>query len=105
MNRYVPLIQARVRTLKERRGLSLRALASLCGISSVHVHHILHGSRNPSFEVLCALERALGAPILTTAGRYEKRLKPRVLKEKKGKASKVKAVVPSVDIDSLSSED
>ena len=59
-----PNIGARVRELREERGLSLRGLAELCGISPNTVSLIERGASSPSVDTLQNLARGLEIPIV-----------------------------------------
>jgi transcriptional regulator with XRE-family HTH domain len=60
-----PNVASRVRQLREERGLSLRALAELCGISPNTVSLIERGASSPSVDTLQNLARGLDIPIVT----------------------------------------
>ena len=59
-----PNVASKVRELREERGLSLRALAELCGISPNTVSLIERGTSSPSVDTLQHLARGLGVPIV-----------------------------------------
>ncbi|MDO9289669.1 MAG: XRE family transcriptional regulator [Thermodesulfovibrionales bacterium] len=44
---------------REEKGLSARAVAKKAGISDVHVSHIEHNRRNPTFDVIMGILKAL----------------------------------------------
>ena len=60
-----PGVGYKVRELREQRGLSLRALAELCGISPNTVSLIERGTSSPSVDTLQSLAGGLGVPIVT----------------------------------------
>ncbi len=53
----------RIRQLRAKRKLSLRALAAKAGISVVHVHDIENGRKEPSVVKMIALAKALECPV------------------------------------------
>ncbi|HID62847.1 MAG TPA: cupin domain-containing protein [Anaerolineae bacterium] len=59
----LPDVGARVRTLRKRRGLSLRALAEVCDLSPNTISLIERGVSSPSVATLHRLATALGVPI------------------------------------------
>lgn len=52
MNKCLP---HRLRTLRERRGMSRRTLSELCGLSKNMIAVYERGEADPSTETLCAL--------------------------------------------------
>ncbi len=52
-----------LRTLREQRGLSLRALADKCGLSFNAISRIEHGENSPTVATLHLLANALHVPI------------------------------------------
>ena len=64
-------VGARVRQLREERGLSLRGLAELCGISPNTVSLIERGASSPSVDTLQNLARGLEVPIVAFFERGE----------------------------------
>jgi transcriptional regulator with XRE-family HTH domain len=54
---------ARLRALRERRALSLGALAALSGLGKGTLSELETGRRNPTLETLFAVTTALGIPI------------------------------------------
>ncbi len=58
-----PDIGRRLRLLRQRRGLSQRALARLCGLSANAIGLIERGTTSPSVSTLHRLALALGVPI------------------------------------------
>ena len=60
-----PNVGAKVRELRQQRGLSLRALAELCGISPNTVSLIERGTSSPSVDTLQHLARGLDVPIVS----------------------------------------
>ncbi|HDL01544.1 MAG TPA: helix-turn-helix domain-containing protein [candidate division Zixibacteria bacterium] len=48
-----------LQTKRKEKGLSARAVAKKAGISDVHVSHIEHNRRKPSFDVMMKVLRAL----------------------------------------------
>ncbi len=58
-----PDVGARVRALRNERGLSLRALAELCGLSANTISLIERGITSPSVSTLQQLASALGVAI------------------------------------------
>ncbi len=61
--RMLPDVGARLRMLRERRGLSLRALAEVCDLSPNTISLIERGVSSPSVATLHRLAIALGVPI------------------------------------------
>lgn len=59
----VPPLGARIRTLRLERGLSLRALARVVGVSASLVSQIETGKSQPSVSTLYAITQALGISI------------------------------------------
>ncbi len=53
----------RLRLLREKRGLSVRALADLAGIGFSTVHRIETGKKKPRLETLEKLAKALGVSV------------------------------------------
>lgn len=71
----LPNVGARVRTLRRQRGLSLRALAELCGLSPNGISLTERGITSPSVSTLHRLADALGVPatyFLTEAAKKPK---------------------------------
>ena len=60
-----PNVGSKVRELRQQRGLSLRALAGLCGISPNTVSLIERGTSSPSVDTLQRPASGLGVPIVT----------------------------------------
>jgi transcriptional regulator with XRE-family HTH domain len=58
-----PDVGARIRTLREAEGLSLRALANQCGLSINAISRIERGECSPTVASLHKLATALGLPI------------------------------------------
>ena len=56
-----PRFPARLRELRELKGISLRALAKQTLSSSSHIHQFEHGAAQPSIETAQRLDDALGA--------------------------------------------
>jgi len=67
---------ARLRELRERSGLSLRALARDLGISPSAVSQIETGARVPSVNRLIAMVTALGVPLAAAFERPETDIRP-----------------------------
>ncbi|MBU0493255.1 MAG: cupin domain-containing protein [Chloroflexi bacterium] len=64
MNNWTPPdVGAHVRALRQRRGLSLRALAELCELSPNTISLVERGASSPSVATLHRLATALGVPI------------------------------------------
>lgn len=59
-------IGARVRELREGRGLSLSELARLAGVGKATLSRLEAGGQNPTMETLYALTTALGVPVSAT---------------------------------------
>lgn len=55
---------AALRTIRERSGLSVTALATGAGIKQAHLSNIEAGRRNPSEDVTLALARELKVELL-----------------------------------------
>jgi transcriptional regulator with XRE-family HTH domain len=65
----VSAIAARMRALREERGLSLQEVASRAGIAKSHVWEIEQGrSRNPTIATTVGIARALGVSLDYLAG-------------------------------------
>ena len=58
-----PDVGSQLRTLREQRGLSMRALADLCGLSPNTISLIERGATSPSVSTLHQLATALKVPI------------------------------------------
>jgi transcriptional regulator with XRE-family HTH domain len=58
-----PNVGARIRSLRERQGLSLRVLAKRCGLSVNAISRIERGENSPTVSSLHMLASALGVPI------------------------------------------
>lgn len=58
-----PLVGQRIRALREKRGLSLRKLAELCGLSINAISRIERGENSPTVSSLHQLASALEVPI------------------------------------------
>lgn len=58
-----PDVGQRIRSIREQRGLSLRALAGLCGLSVNAISLIERGENSPTVSSLHLLATALGVPI------------------------------------------
>jgi transcriptional regulator with XRE-family HTH domain len=56
-------VGARLRRLRESRGVSLSALARAAGIGKATLSGLEHGTRNPTLETLYAVAGALGVPL------------------------------------------
>ena len=50
---------ARIRTARERKGLSQEKLSEECSLSPSHIGHVERGSRVPSLETMFAISCAL----------------------------------------------
>jgi transcriptional regulator with XRE-family HTH domain len=61
--REMPDVGARLRELRQQRGLSLRALAELCELSPNTISLVERGVTSPSVSTLQRLATALGVPI------------------------------------------
>ncbi len=57
------VVGARLRALREARGLSLSALARAAGLGKGTLSELESGQRNPTLETLFALTSALGLPL------------------------------------------
>src|ERR1044071_4817223 len=56
---YLANFGDRVRTLRERQGVTLRQLAQLSGLSDRYIIQVEQGTANPSLESVLRLARAL----------------------------------------------
>ncbi|MDI5942721.1 MULTISPECIES: XRE family transcriptional regulator [unclassified Micromonospora] len=56
-------VGARVRALREERGLSLSTLARLAGVGKATLSGLENGTRNPTLETLYAVTAQLGVPL------------------------------------------
>jgi len=64
-----PLIGRPLRTVRERRQLSQRALAEQAGVTQVYLHELETGKKaNPSLQILEALAKALRVSISELIG-------------------------------------
>ena len=54
---------ARIRQLREGRGLSQEAFADMCGLDRTYISGIERGKRNVSLLNISVLAKALGVPI------------------------------------------
>ena len=63
MEELAPNVGPRIRTLREQRGLSLRALAARCGLSINAISLIERGENSPTVSSLHMLATALGVKI------------------------------------------
>lgn len=61
----IPAIGPKIRAVRQQRGLSLRRLASLAGISASLLSDVERGNVNPSVASLFSLATALGIPAHT----------------------------------------
>ncbi|MEU6204252.1 XRE family transcriptional regulator [Micromonospora musae] len=57
------MIGARVRGLREEKGISLSALARLAGVGKATLSGLENGVRNPTLETLYAITAQLGVPL------------------------------------------
>ncbi|WP_175649138.1 helix-turn-helix domain-containing protein [Micromonospora avicenniae] len=57
------VIGARVRGLREEKGISLSALARLAGVGKATLSGLENGTRNPTLETLYAVTAQLGVPL------------------------------------------
>jgi transcriptional regulator with XRE-family HTH domain len=57
------VLGARIRELREARGLTREALAQKIGMSTVYVRKLEAGERTPSLDTLDRLARALGVTL------------------------------------------
>ncbi|WP_207793297.1 helix-turn-helix domain-containing protein [Nocardioides acrostichi] len=55
---------ARVRAIRESRGLSLSALAAIAGIGKATLSELESGRRNPTLDTLYAIAGPLGVPLV-----------------------------------------
>lgn len=58
---------AAIRQLREKRGLSIEALAHSANLHWTYVSEIERGRRNPSWTVVCALADGLGVDLAELA--------------------------------------
>jgi transcriptional regulator with XRE-family HTH domain len=97
--RKLPDVGARLRILRERRGLSLRGLAEVCNLSPNTISLIERGVSSPSVSTLHSLAIALGVPI--TSFFEEKKEKEEVILTHAGERPSSKSA--SVLLESLGS--
>ena len=83
--RQPPMVGSQVRTLRQQRGLSMRALAELCELSPNTISLIERGATSPSVSTLHQLAIALRVPI--TAFFEEREEKVRVIFSRPGERS------------------
>lgn len=57
-----------LRRYRERKGLTQKELAQICGITQTTVSEIENGKANPTLEVLQRLAEALGVPVVGLLG-------------------------------------
>lgn len=69
MNKYLP---HRLRTLRERRGMSRRTLSELCGLSQNMIAVYERGEADPSTDTLCQLADMFGVSTDYLLGREKK---------------------------------
>lgn len=69
MNNYLP---HRLRAMRERRGLSRRALSELCGLSQNMIAVYERGEADPSTDTLCQLADMFGVTTDFLLGRENK---------------------------------
>lgn len=69
MNNYLP---HRLREMRERRGLSRRALSELCGLSQNMIAVYERGEADPSTDTLCQLADMFGVTTDFLLGRENK---------------------------------
>ncbi len=58
---------ARIRELREARGLSLDDMAAVAGISASHLSRIERGASGPSFPIAAAIARSIGVSVSNLA--------------------------------------
>lgn len=56
-------VEYHIKEIRENKGLSLRQLAYIAGISHSSLYYIETGERQPSFYVMCLLSVALNTDI------------------------------------------
>lgn len=56
------LLGERIRSLRRRRGLTVQALASSCGLSKGFISQVENGRTSPSLNTLAGLAKVLGVP-------------------------------------------
>lgn len=61
-----------VREARQKRGLTQEETAAASGIAPTYISDIERGVRNPSYELLVALAKALGAPLSAIVKRAER---------------------------------
>lgn len=69
--RHLRSLGEAVRQLRERRGLSAAELAAALGVEGCYVQMLEAGGRDPDYELLLALARALGVRPAALIGRAE----------------------------------
>lgn len=57
------LLGRRIRTYRERAGLTIAQLAELAGVAPTTLADIERGTGNPRYDTLCSLSAGLGLPI------------------------------------------
>ncbi len=62
MHKIIPLLGARVRQLREARGLTQAGLAESCDLAVQTISRIERGVKAPSIEVLASIAEALDVP-------------------------------------------
>lgn len=65
------LLGRRIRTYRERAGLTIAQLAGLADVAPTTLADIERGKGNPRFDTLCSLSEALGLPITLLVQREE----------------------------------
>lgn len=63
----MPNLAVAIKDARQKRGLSVYALAKLSGVSCTHLYAIEAGKKSPSLDVLSKLADALGLRIEVTS--------------------------------------
>jgi transcriptional regulator with XRE-family HTH domain len=58
---------AAIRRLRHERGLTIESLAFASDIHPTYLSEIERGNRNPTWQIVCRLARALDTPVATVA--------------------------------------
>ncbi len=66
------LFASRLREVRQKRGMTQRALAELAGMSLTYVNNMEHGLKVPSLTTILRLAVALNCKVMDLVGAYDK---------------------------------